>query len=213
MSQSRTCQMFETPVFEHLSRIHPVTPFVFWLPILGYIEWRAFHMGVGVALAPALFVLGVLLWTVAEYALHRYVFHYNGPRHWQRRANFIIHGVHHDYPSDERRLVMPLGVSVPLGIVFFLIFQVTLGDVMGPALFVGFASGYLAYDFAHYAIHHLPMRSRWGRALKRHHMIHHHVGMEARWGVSSPLWDWLLKTMESPAPRPGAATSSASSKP
>ena len=51
------------------------------------------------------------------------------------------------------------------------------------------------YDGTHYAIHHFRMSSRWGRWIKRHHMIHHHTGAHARWGVSSPLWDWVFGTM------------------
>jgi len=36
-----TCQMFETPLIERFSRIHPASPFVFWLPILAVVGYRA----------------------------------------------------------------------------------------------------------------------------------------------------------------------------
>src|SRR5919112_732332 len=91
-----TCQMFETPLIERFSRIHPIVPFAFWLP-----------------------VLGLFLWTFAEYVLHRYVFHYVGPRLWQRRMHFVLHGVHHDFAQDADRLVMPLGASIPMGVAFY----------------------------------------------------------------------------------------------
>ena len=70
-----------------------------------------------------------------------------------------------------------------------------VGPVLVDPLFIGFTLGYLAYDGTHYAIHHFRMNSRWGRWIKRHHMVHHHTGMDARWGVSSPLWDWVFGTM------------------
>jgi hypothetical protein len=35
-----TCRMFETPFIEKFSRIHPATPFVFWLPVFGYFAYR-----------------------------------------------------------------------------------------------------------------------------------------------------------------------------
>lgn len=190
-----TCQMFETPLIERFSRIHPATPFIFWLPVLAYAGWRGLHLGVGVGLFTALVVLGVLVWTFAEYTLHRWLFHYSGPRPWQRRMYFVLHGVHHDFPQDVERLVMPLGASIPLGALFYVLFLFIAGPTFVDALFVGFGLGYLAYDGTHYAVHHFRMNSRWGRYIKKYHMIHHHTGVDARYGVSSPLWDWVFRTM------------------
>jgi sterol desaturase/sphingolipid hydroxylase (fatty acid hydroxylase superfamily) len=187
--------MFETPLIERFSRIHPAGPFLFWLPTLAYAAFRAAGNGVGVVAGFGLFLLGLFLWTLAEYVLHRWLFHYAGPRPWQRRMFFVLHGVHHDFPSDADRLVMPLGASIPLGAIFYLAFRALIGPVLVDPVFVGFGLGYLAYDGTHYAIHHFRMSSRWGKWIKRHHMIHHHTGEQARWGVSSPLWDWVFGTM------------------
>lgn len=187
--------MFETPLIERFSRINPATPFLFWLPVLGYAAYRAAGNGVGLGVGLGLGLAGLLAWTFAEWTLHRYLFHYVGPRPWQRRMHFVLHGVHHDFPQDGDRLVMPLGASIPLGAGFYLIFRALLGPVLVDPLFVGFAFGYLIYDGTHYAIHHFRMSSRWGRWIKRYHMVHHHTGEEARWGVSSPLWDWVFGTM------------------
>jgi dihydroceramide fatty acyl 2-hydroxylase len=191
--------MFETPLIERFSRIHPATPFVFWLPVLGWVGWRSAHLDVGVRVGALAFVglvvLGVLTWTFTEYTLHRWVFHYVGPRPWQRRVHFILHGVHHDFPQDADRLVMPLGASIPLGAAFYFVFQLALGTALAGPLFVGLGLGYLAYDGTHFAVHHFRMGSRLGRWMKRYHMIHHHTGVDARYGVSSPLWDWVFGTL------------------
>lgn len=189
-----TCQMFETPLIERFSRVHPVTPFVFWLPVLAYAGYHGFQQGVSVGLFVGLLLFGVLVWTFTEYTLHRWLFHYIGPRPWQRRLYFVVHGVHHDFPQDSGRLVMPLGVSIPLGALFFVLFRALAGGVYVDPLFVGFALGYLAYDGTHYATHHFRMSWGWGRWIKRYHMIHHHTGVDARYGVSSPLWDWVFGT-------------------
>jgi hypothetical protein len=194
-SRPVTCQMFETPLIERFSRIHPASPFLFWLPVLGYAGLHSHQQGVGLLQGIGLVLLGVLLWTFAEYVLHRYVFHYLGPRLWQRRMHFVLHGVHHDFPQDSDRLVMPLGASIPMGAGFYLFFRAVAGHVFVDPLFIGFGLGYLTYDGTHYAIHHFRMSSRWGKWIKRHHMIHHHTGAHARWGVSSPLWDWIFGTM------------------
>jgi len=196
-TRPETCQMFETPLIERFSRIHPATPFVFWLPVLAYTGYGTLGGPAGVA-APAfagLVLLGVLIWTFTEYTLHRWVFHYTGPRPWQRRMFFVLHGVHHDFPQDSDRLVMPLGASIPLGAAFYFLFRLALGPALVGPLFVGFGLGYLAYDGTHFAVHHFRMGGRWGRWMKRYHMIHHHTGVDARYGVSSPLWDWVFGTL------------------
>lgn len=195
VTRPMTCQMFETPLIERFSRIHPATPFLFWLPVVTYLGVRAGLNGVGLAQGIALGLGGVFLWTFAEYMLHRYLFHYVGSHLWQRRMHFILHGVHHDFPQDTDRLVMPLGASIPMGVGFYFGFQALIGPVFVDPLFIGFTLGYLTYDGTHYAIHHFRMSSRWGRWIKRHHMVHHHTGANARWGVSSPLWDWIFGTM------------------
>lgn len=203
--------MFETPLIERFSRIHPATPFVFYIPILAYLLVSAsLASGVGLAAQAALIAGGILFWTLVEYVLHRYLFHYMGPKHWQRRLYFIIHGVHHDYPQDVDRLVMPLGASIPLAVVFYFVFHALLGDALADFAFAGFGIGYLAYDGIHFATHHWKMSSRVGKWLKRHHMVHHHTGEQARWGVSSPLWDWVFGTLESPSERVSRAAAPAS---
>jgi sterol desaturase/sphingolipid hydroxylase (fatty acid hydroxylase superfamily) len=189
-----TCRMFETPLIERFSRVHPAAPFVFYLPILAWVGYVTFSLGATVLPFVALLLAGALLWTLTEYVLHRWVFHYVGPRPWQRRLHFVIHGVHHDFPQDATRLVMPLGASIPMGVAFYALFRLALGPVLGHPLFIGFALGYLAYDGLHFAVHHFRMSSRAGKWLKRYHMIHHHTGVDARYGVSSPLWDYVFGT-------------------
>src|SRR5687767_14212094 len=172
MSKPATCRMFETPLIERFSRVHPAMPLVFWLPVLAYVGIRAQFRGVPAAGMVGLVVAGVFLWTLAQYVLRRWVFRYLGPRLWQRRMHFVIHGVHHDFPQDTDRLVMPLGASIPMGVLFYFGFRALLGPLHVDPLFVGFGLGYLAYDGTHYAIHHWRMSSRWGKWIKRHHMIH-----------------------------------------
>ena len=197
-----TCQMFETPIMERFSRIHPATPFVFWLPVLGYAAHHGLVvLGVGAPLFAGLLLAGLLTWSFTEYTLHRWLFHYVGPRPWQRRLYFVLHGVHHDFPSDGGRLVMPLPASVPLGALFYLLFRAIAGAQLVDPLFVGFGLGYLAYDGTHYATHHWRMKSGWGKYIKKYHLVHHFTGVDARYGVSSPLWDWVFGTAGEGSPK------------
>jgi dihydroceramide fatty acyl 2-hydroxylase len=199
-----TTRMFESDFIERFSRIHPATPFVFWLPVIGYLLYRTFARGLPVGTAAALFVAGIFVWTLTEYVLHRYVFHWVNDTTWGKRIHFILHGVHHDYPSDKDRLVMPLGASIPLGIVIYAIFYFTMGQYHGEPMYAGVALGYLGYDGAHYAIHHFKHTSRVGKFLRRHHMLHHHADHSGGFGVSSPLWDLVFRTMPQAKKRPSA---------
>lgn len=195
-----TCQMFETPIIEAFSRVHPLMPFLFWLPILGYFLFAAVKSTLSVPAALLAIVGGVLFWSLTEYLLHRYVFHKVSPSFAGRRFYFVLHGVHHDFPLDTSRLVMPLGVSIPMGVVVYWLLRFPLGPVLIDPVFAGFGIGYLAYDGIHYATHHFRMNGLVGGFLKRYHMVHHHTGENARWGVSSPLWDLVFRTTGSPLP-------------
>jgi sterol desaturase/sphingolipid hydroxylase (fatty acid hydroxylase superfamily) len=197
-----TTRMFESDFLERMSRIHPATPFVVWLPIITFFVGRSLYRGEPGALAVAgLFLVGVLAWTLTEYVLHRWVFHWTKDTPFGRRFHFLVHGVHHDYPNDKDRLVMPLGVSIPLGIFFYTVFRAAFGVTTGEPFFAGFVFGYLGYDGVHYAVHHFAMKSGPARWVKRHHMLHHHADHDGGFGVSSPLWDLVFRTMPMPQRR------------
>lgn len=192
----KTCRMFETDFLEKFSRIHPATPFVVYVPVIFALFYRCYGRGTGVGTVIGMFAAGFLFWTFAEYLLHRYVFHWMNDSPFGKRVHFMFHGVHHDFPNDADRLVMPLLMSVPLAFVFYGIFYAVLGGVtLAEPLFAGFTLGYLGYDGTHYALHHFKQKTRFGKFVKRHHMLHHHADHDGGFGVSSPLWDYVFQTM------------------
>lgn len=199
-----TTRMFESDFIEFFSRIHPATPFVVWLPVLGFVAYRS----IARSDLPTLGFVGLLLggfavWTLTEYVLHRYVFHWTNDTAFGRRFHFLLHGVHHDYPQDKDRLVMPVGASAPMAVIFYGLFFLVFGGVqLAEPFFVGFGLGYLAYDGSHFAIHHFNFKSNLFKRLKRHHMLHHHADHAGGFGVSSPLWDLVFGTMPSVKRRP-----------
>jgi dihydroceramide fatty acyl 2-hydroxylase len=193
--RAETTRMFESDFIERFSRIHPSTPFLFWIPVIALCVYRSLGRGLPVGTLAGLFVLGIVLWTLSEYVLHRYVFHWVNDTRWGKRIHFVLHGVHHDYPNDKDRLVMPLGASIPLGAAIYAAFYVAVGQFHGEAIYAGMALGYLGYDGTHYAVHHFKQTSRIGKFLRRHHMLHHHADHSGGFGVSSPLWDIVFRTM------------------
>ena len=193
-NKNETVRMFESDFMEFFSRVHPVIPLALYLPVVGYMLyvslWRRQLSFVAVA---ALFLLGILLWTLIEYLIHRYIFHYEPKTRWGKQLHFVIHGVHHDYPNDARRLVMPPAISIPLAFLFFGLFFLIFGS-LAPAVFAGLVFGYLCYDMLHYATHHLAMKSGVWIWLKQYHLRHHFKDDHVGYGISSPLWDYVFRT-------------------
>jgi len=139
---------------------------------------------------------GFFLWTLVEYLLHRFVFHYESEGQLGQRIHFLIHGLHHNDPIDPTRLVMPPVASLILAVIFYSAFQCVLGPVFVEPFFAFFLIGYLCYDYIHFAVHHFTPRTRLGKFLKQSHMQHHYVNPNIHLGVSSPLWDYVFGTME-----------------
>ena len=193
-NKNETVRMFESNFMEFFSHVHPATPAILYGPLIGLMLYLSFAQKKLSVLAVAIFfVVGVLIWTLLEYVIHRYVFHYEPKSRWGKLLHFIMHGVHHDYPNDATRLVMPPIISIPLAIVFYLVFWLTLGR-FAPATLAGFGFGYVCYDTIHYATHHFAMKRGIWKWLKQYHLRHHYHDDHAGYGVSSPLWDYVFKT-------------------
>ncbi len=209
-------RMFKSGFFESLSHVHPAVPHLIFIPVIVFMLYASFTRGVGAGTIVLLTAGGVLLWTFTEYMVHRFVFHTTpdveeavrnavaqcGPGEpvfprlttVKQKHYFLAHGVHHDFPNDSRRLVMPPSVSIPLAVLFYAAFRLVLGPVYCSAPFAGFVLGYLAYDTIHYAVHHFTLTGQLSNYLKKLHLRHHYQDNELDFGVSSPLWDYIMGT-------------------
>lgn len=189
-------RMFENEFLEAASRVHPATPFIFYVPIvLGLMGW-AFWTGLtSLALAAAFFPLGWVTWQLMEYGIHRFWFHWEGNGPISRRIHDIAHGYHHKFPDDGMRLVMPLGASIPLALLIGGGLYFVGAPGMTVPYFCGIVTGYLVYDFLHYSVHHHKPRTAWGKALRAHHMAHHFADPSHNFGISYRWLDRLLGTL------------------
>ena len=195
-------RLFKSDFLEFFTHISPITVIVIWLPFSAYMLGRGiFERPVGASLwfIPVAFLIGIFLWTLSEYLLHRFVFHFRPRNPTQEKIIYLFHGIHHHQPQCKTRLVMPPVVSIPLAVGFYGLFSVLLGTLLGiphwiTPMVAGFSIGYLTYDLTHYADHHFKMTLPWARYLKRYHLKHHYKTPDARFGVSSPLWDIVFGT-------------------
>lgn len=194
-NKDETIRMFKSDFFEAFSRVHFTVPLYIFLPIIFYFLYRSiWSFELKFLSIVSLMIIGLFVWTLTEYTLHRFVFHFQPKSQLGQRLHFIFHGVHHDYPSDTKRLVMPPSVSLPLAALLYFLFRVILGESFVVPFFVGFLFGYLFYDISHYAIHHFNMHSKFWLAIKNHHMKHHYQDPAKGFGVSTPLWDIIIGT-------------------
>ena len=195
-------RLFKSNFLEFFTHISPVAVVIIWLPVAIFFLIRAFINAPAQGFAwyiPIGFLLGLLLWTLTEYMLHRFLFHVPAKGEKTQRIFFLFHGVHHAQPQCKTRLVMPPVVSIPLAAIVFGLFYLVIAVLFKAPqwidpIFAAFLIGYLVYDIGHYAQHHFPMRKGYFKFIKRYHMQHHYKTPNARYGVSSPLWDYVFKT-------------------
>lgn len=197
-------RLFENPLLDKLSRVHWSMPLVLYVPLVALFAWLSLRTLPPAAILCAA-VLGYLIWTLVEYFGHRYLFHAEFPGELGRHIHFLIHGVHHDHPSDPLRLVMPPLLSAPIMLVSFIIGRLIFGAPLVYPIALGFVLGYIGYDMVHYYVHHAEPKTRLGRTLRRLHMLHHFRDDERGFGVSAPWWDKVFGTAHLPAPHDGRA--------
>lgn len=130
--------------------------------------------------------LGILLWEIAEYGIHRFLFH--DVAYFRR-----MHDVHHAHPRDLVGIAS-YGTLVAFGSVW-LALALLSGWWIAHAVTAGTLLGYLFYIAIHDRMHHGD-RARFGRYMRfmfSHH-VGHHRGGHANFGVSSPVFDLIFRT-------------------
>lgn len=186
-------RMFENNFLEACSKVHPSIPFLFYIPLtVAFFGWALYGGKTTVGMSALCVPLGVLTWIGMEYSLHRYFFHWEGNGPFTRRVHEIAHGYHHKYPDDAKRLVMPLGASIPVAIVLSGLLWLVGHPAQTIPYMIGIVWGYLAYDFIHWSTHHRTPRTAWGKALRSHHMAHHFATPDRNFGISNMWVDVLV---------------------
>ena len=188
-------QLFKNEYLEYLTKTHPLVIWGMYLPIIAVLTWYSIaKIQFSGLYTFMLFLAGVLIWTLTEYVLHRFVFHYQPESPRGKKIHYIIHGNHHEYPRDRERLFMPAAPSLIIASMFFFLHYFIFGK---PAfsIFPGFLFGYLVYGSMHYAIHAWNPPFKWMKGLWRNHHLHHYKHDDLGFGVSSTLWDHVFGTM------------------
>src|SRR5260370_33506074 len=107
-----SARMFESPFLEACSKVHPVAPFAFYIPIIVALMVYTLASGKSSVLQAVTWLpLGWITWDLMEDAIHPTFFHSERSGAFTRKIRGIIHGYHHRYPDDSLRIMMPLWAS------------------------------------------------------------------------------------------------------
>jgi len=190
-----SAQIFHNPVLEYLTRTNFLFPVVFYYALAAINLAFAFNnQEIHFVHVLWIFPLAMIAFTLVEYAIHRFLFHFNATTDKQVELQYNIHGVHHEFPRDKDRLAMPPFVSIVLAAFFFFLFKILMEDY-GMMFFAGFVSGYSTYLIIHYAVHALRPPKNFLKYWWRHHSHHHYSSVNTAYSVSFPIWDILFNTM------------------
>jgi sterol desaturase/sphingolipid hydroxylase (fatty acid hydroxylase superfamily) len=189
-----TKQLFGNPILERLSRSHFSIPLTILMAIAAFLSYHGIT-NIELYLGPfiVLFIVGFFSWTLGEYLIHRYLFHMADNKKWKRAVQYTFHGIHHEYPKDKDRIVMPPAGALLLGSIIFGALWVVMRDYAF-AFVPGFLTGYVIYAFVHYAIHAYQPPKNFLKWLWIYHSIHHYKHPDKYFGVSSPFWDFIFKS-------------------
>lgn len=192
-------RIFKNSFLEALTKTRPWVIYTIYIPLCSYMLYHSYaDLNLSIGLITSIFFIAMLSWTLFEYAVHRYLFHWVAETERGRRLVYIFHGNHHEYPRDKERLFMPPVPSLTIGVVVFSIFFSLSFLFTGAGnyafiYFPGFVIGYLIYVSMHYAIHTMaPPKAMKG--LWRNHYLHHYKYPEKGFGVSTPIWDKVFGT-------------------
>jgi sterol desaturase/sphingolipid hydroxylase (fatty acid hydroxylase superfamily) len=189
--------MNDSGVARRRGRVHPALPFCLWTPLAAGALYLGYRRGGAGLWIGWLALAGWPTWTLAEYALHRWIFHWVPANDGLRRLLRQLHHRHHEVQEWDRLVVHPL-FAAPAAGVFLGTFWLLLGSPAVFPFFGGFTIGYLAYEYVHYRSHFGRPRLGLMRRLRARHLLHHFDRTDRWFGVSWPLWDHVFHSSAPP---------------
>jgi sterol desaturase/sphingolipid hydroxylase (fatty acid hydroxylase superfamily) len=142
--------------------------------------------------------VGILIWTLLEYALHRFVFHIQFPLRDPRLREIVnaSHLAHHASPRDPRRLLVHPLYGLAISTVLYAgLLALSRNAFSAAGIVAGIWTGFLYYESVHYRVHFSLSESGFIARQRRRHFYHHFTNNKRCFGVTSPLWDYVFGTM------------------
>ena len=145
------------------------------------------------------FAIGIVAYMFSEYLTHRFVFHIKSPKNaFLLKLIKRLHYDHHKKPNDLKLLFLPIWYSVPSLSILCLLFYFVSGSISATLAFAtGILFMFFVYEWKHYVAHRpLKPKTRFGKWLKKTHILHHYKNENYWYGVSTPFVDALFGTLK-----------------
>jgi hypothetical protein len=144
---------------------------------------------------PALMALGILVWTLIEYLLHRFLLHSRPQAPALLAIVEKLHLGHHRNPQDEGKITVPVLGSLPIAGGLLGLFRLMTGSwPVAALLMTGSIAGYLYYEMMHFWIHCGARHGSWLSNRRANHLSHHFRDQMRWFGVTTQVWDLILGT-------------------
>ena len=122
----------------------------------------------------SLCLVGLLMWGLFEYGLHRFIFHIDRPGDHERNFIYGLHRFHHANPKNTDDLFVSLRLSLPIVLCYCsAAWAITRSWHVTVYLFIGLIAVYFSYEKRIIRLIIAP-RLRVLRYLKVYHLLHHH---------------------------------------
>lgn len=99
-----SARLFSSDFLEIFTRTPWYMVPILWLPVIAFNVYRGLQQGLTTENTSALFVAGMFVWTLAEYMIHRFLFHLDDllpESNYSNIGHFLLHGIHHYLPMDR----------------------------------------------------------------------------------------------------------------
>ena len=84
-------RMFKSDLMEGLSKVHFAVPLFIFVPAIFYFGYQSFVEGIGIVNFVLYFLIGLIVWTLTEYVMHRFIFHFQPSSEFGKKMHFIFH--------------------------------------------------------------------------------------------------------------------------
>ncbi|MCD7035663.1 sterol desaturase family protein [Metabacillus sp. GX 13764] len=159
-----------------------------------YLFLASFHLSSLVC-----WIIGLVVFMFSEYFTHRFFFHLKAPSNpYFLKLLKRLHYDHHTDPQDLKLLFLPVWYSLPnftVLVSLFFLFSQSLQAAL--AFGLGLICMLLFYEWKHYVAHRpAKPKTRFGKWLKKSHLLHHYKNEKYWFGVSTPFVDALFGTLK-----------------
>src|SRR3989337_1034648 len=115
-------RIFESQYIEMLTKTHPLVIWGMYLPVIVLLLLYGYSKeSFSFVYTFFMFIAGMFSWTLFEYVMHRFIFHFVAESPRAQRFIYVLHGNHHEYPRDTERLFMPPVPSLIIASVIFVL--------------------------------------------------------------------------------------------